>query len=82
MGSPSTAPGPVKKVIWPMRNGLSGIVPLGFSCARAIPATPKPAAEAPSVAAAVTPSLASRSLRVTGPFMFWPPATARPFTIP
>src|SRR6266581_3120186 len=37
IGSPSTAPGPVKNVMWPIRYGLSGMFPFGLSCACATP---------------------------------------------
>src|SRR5882762_10133887 len=64
MGSPSTAPAPVKKVIWPILKGLSGMVPFGLSWAWATPARPEPAMEPPMAAAEVTPSLERKSRRV------------------
>src|SRR5207249_3532791 len=39
IGSPSTAAGPVKKVIWPILNGLPGMFPFGLCCAWATPTT-------------------------------------------
>ena len=64
IGSPSTAPAPVKKVMWPILNGVSGILPLGFSSARAAEARPTPAAVPPTAATVVTPSWERNSRRV------------------
>src|SRR5215467_10884709 len=59
IGSPSTAAGPVKKVIWPILNGLSGMFPFGLSCACATPTI----GMVPPAVANAAPTLTPRELR-------------------
>src|SRR6266850_6528414 len=59
-GSPRIAPGPDWIVMWPNFTGVSGMRPLGVSCAAASPTTARsPSAAPPSV----TPSPARKSRR-------------------
>src|SRR2546427_4559272 len=70
MGSPSTAAGPVKNVMWPILYGVSGILPLGFSCAWATPTDGMTdPADAVSAAPTLTPSVLKKSRRFTSPAM-------------
>src|SRR5215470_9969902 len=69
-GSPSTAPAPVKSVMWPTLYGVSGMRPFGDSCSalrtRAPPITPALASPAPPTA---TPKLLKKLRRlVVGTF--------------
>src|SRR2546429_7373166 len=74
MGSPSTAAGPVKNVMWPILYGVSGILPLGFSCACATPtAGMTDPADAVSAAPTLTPRVLRKSRRFTSPAIFVPP---------
>src|SRR6516225_7380529 len=64
-GSPSTAPAPVKSVMWPTLYGVSGMRPFGDSCSalrtRAPPITPALASPAPPTA---TPKLLRKPRRL------------------
>src|SRR5437867_2456732 len=74
MGSPSTAAGPVKNVMWPILYGVSGMLPLGFSCACATPtAGMTDPADAVSAAPTLTPRVLRKSRRFTSPAIFVPP---------
>src|SRR2546428_623384 len=79
MGSPSTAAGPVKNVMWPILYGVSGILPLGFSCAWATPTDGMTdPADAVSAAPTLTPSVLKKSRRFTSPAMLFPPLGSLP----
>src|SRR3989454_1568142 len=74
MGSPSTAAGPVKNVMWPILYGVSGMLPLGFSCACATPtAGMTDPADAVSAAPTLTLKVLRKSRRFTSPAIFVPP---------
>src|SRR3989441_11694017 len=74
MGSPSTAAGPVKNVMWPILYGVSGMLPLGFLGAGAPPTAGMPApAEAGSAAPTLTLKVLRKSRRFTSPAIFVPP---------
>src|SRR5438309_5302949 len=79
MGSPSTAAGPVKNVMWPILYGVSGILPLGFSCACATPTDGMTdPAEAVSAAPTLTPSVLKKSRRFTSAAILIPPLGSLP----
>src|SRR2546426_5823531 len=79
MGSPSTAAGPVKNVMWPILYGVSGILPLGFSCAWATPTDGMTdPADAVSAAPTLTPSVLKKSRRFTSPATLFPPLGSLP----
>ena len=82
-GSPSTAAAPVKKVMWPILYGVSGMLPLGCACACEISGTAArgtPAAAAAPAAAVptVTPRRARKSRRLTSCVMGAPSSLERP----
>ncbi len=69
-GSPSTAAGPVKNVMWAILYGVSGTVPLGWPYAgvtsgTAARGTPAAAAAPAAAVPTVTPSRARKSRRLT-----------------
>src|SRR2546430_11074054 len=79
MGSPSTAAGTVKNVMWPILYGVSGILPLGFSGAWATPTDGMTdPADAVSAAPTLTPNVLKKSRRFTPPAMLFPPLGSLP----
>jgi hypothetical protein len=77
IGSPSTAAGPVKKVIWPILYGLSGMFPFGLSCAWATPTTGMAPPAVASAAPTLTPREFKKLRRFTSPAMVIPPLGGR-----
>src|SRR6516162_2170560 len=70
-GSPSTAPAPVRNVMWPVLKGVSGMRPLAGSCAALStcepPTTPAPMRPAPPM---VTPNVLRKARRFTEGVVF------------
>jgi len=77
IGSPSTAAGPVKKVMWPILNGVSGMFPFGLSWACATPTTGSAAPAEVSAAPTLTPRVLRKSRRLTSAAMVVPPLGRR-----
>src|SRR6266852_321090 len=76
-GSPSTAAAPVKKVMWAILYGVSGMLPLGCACAvetsgTAASGTPAAAAAPAAAVPTVTPKRARKSRRLTSCVMCLP----------
>src|SRR5439155_26221519 len=76
---PRRAPCTVKYVICHILYGVSGILPLGFSSARATPTDGMTdPADAVSAAPTLTPSVLKKSRRFTSPAMLFPPLGSLP----
>src|SRR5207247_2105379 len=71
---------PVKKVMWPILYGASGMLPLGLSCAWATPTDGMTdPADAVSAAPTLTPRVLRKSRRFTSPAMVVPPLDPSPW---